>query len=237
MSLFGTYKAGFDVSKGLEPIAFPEATLAMTVQQTRVYGSTTSGGAAFTITLPPVAKARGIAYMIYMVARNGVKDITIEDNEGDAGFSDIILDLADQYYVLMSDGQNWFHVAAFNFANDIVVTYPLTDFLDVGTIYVAAEAVRVISVQYTPHVVGSDGGAVTLTVVKAGATATPVKSTTPLHTADSIDLKGTVHTVQTETLSSTVADLILASGEKIGFDADGTLAAVDGTIQVRLRRL
>ena len=62
MSLFGTYKAGFDVSKGLEPIAFPEATLAMTVQQTRVSGSTTSGGSACTITLPPVAKARGIAY-------------------------------------------------------------------------------------------------------------------------------------------------------------------------------
>ena len=235
MSLFGTYKAGFDVSKGLEPIAFPEATLAMEVQQTRVYGSTTSAGSAFTITLPPVAAAKGQAYMIYMVARNGTKDITIEDNNGDAGFSDLKLDLADQYYVLMSDGQNWFHVAAFKQENDLILIHRVEESLDVGTIFVADGDYRVTSVAFMVDVAG--GGSSTGTAVKAAATATPVKGTTPLHTADSIELDASAHTIQTETLTSTVADLILAAGEKIGYDLDGTLTNLAGIFIIHLRRL
>ncbi len=237
MSLFGTLKALIDTSRSYEEVAYPAATLAMTAQQTRVYGSTTSAGSAFTITLPSVASAKGLVYIIYMVARDGTKDITIEDNSGDAGFADLTLDLADQKVVLLSDGQVWINLEAFNYANDIVITHRISDVVDVGTLFIADGAYRVVDVKYVPDVIGSDGGAVTLTVVKAAATATPVDSTTPLHTADSIDLKATAHTVQDETLSSTVADLILADGDKLGFDADGTLTAVDGLIQVRLRRL
>ena len=234
MSLFGTYKAGFDVSKGLEPISFPEATLAMEVQQTSVYGSTTSAGSAFTITLPPVAAAKGQAYMIYMVARDGVKNITIEDNAGDAAFGDIILDLADQYYVLLSDGRNWVHVAAFKQENDLVIIHRVEAALDVGTIFVADGDYRVTSVAFMVDVAGSSG---TGTAVKAAATATPVKSTTPLHTADSIELDASAHTIQTETLTATVADLILAAGEKIGYDLDGTITSLDGIFIIHLRRL
>lgn len=237
MSLFGTLKALIDTSRSYEEIAYPTATLAMNAQQTRVYGSTTSAGSAFTITLPSVASAKGQVYIIYMVARNGTKDITIEDNSGDAGFADLTLDLADQKVVLLSDGQNWINLEAFNYANDVVITHRISDLVAVGTIFVTDGDYQVTSVEYTPDVAGTDGSAVTLTVVKAAATATPVSSTTPLHTADSIDLKATIHTVQSETLTATVADLILASGEKIGFDQNGTLTAVDGVIQVRLRRL
>ena len=121
--------------------------------------------------------------------------------------------------------------------NELIVTHRISDVLAVGTIFVADRDYRVTKIQYTPDVVGSDSSAVTCTVVKVAATATPVDSTTPMMTADAIDLKGAAHTVQNITLSTTKADLKIASGEKIGFDSDGTLTAVDGIIQVYLKRI
>ena len=121
--------------------------------------------------------------------------------------------------------------------NELIIAHRISDVLAVGTIFVADEDYRVTKILYTPDVVGSNGSAVTCTVVKAAATATPVDSTTPMMTADAIDLKGTAHTVQNITLTTTKADLKLASGDKIGFDSDGTLTAVDGIIQVYLKRI
>ena len=112
MYLFGSWRASIAIGKGLEPTVYPEAAFSMTVQQTRVYGSTTSAGGAFTITLPSVAGARGQAYIIYMVARNSTDDITLEDNSNDAGFSNITLNAADEYSLVLSDGRKWFEIAS-----------------------------------------------------------------------------------------------------------------------------
>lgn len=119
--------------------------------------------------------------------------------------------------------------------NELIVTHRVSDVLDVGTIFIADRDYRVTKILYTPDVVGSDGSAVTGTVVKVAATATPVDSTTPMMTADAINLKATVHTVQDITLSTTRADLKIANGDKIGFDLDGTLTAVDGLLQIYLK--
>lgn len=121
--------------------------------------------------------------------------------------------------------------------NELIVSHRISDVLDVGTIFVADDNFRVTKILYTPDVVGSSGSAVTCTVVKVAATDTPVDSTTPMMTADAINLKGTAHTVQDITLTTTKVDLVLSDGEKIGFDSDGTITAVDGTIQVFLKRL
>ena len=101
-----------------------------------------------------------------------------------------------------------------------------------ANLFVAPYAVQVTNIYYTPNVVGSDGSAVTATLVKATAAVIPAKGTTPLHTASAINLKGTVHTVQTITLSTTTADLKLAAGERIGYDTTGTLTAAEGTFTI-----
>ena len=53
-----------------------------------------------------------------------------------------------------------------------------------------------------------------------------------MHTASAINLKGTIHTVQTITLSTTTADLVVKAGEKIGYDTTGTLADAEGTFTI-----
>lgn len=110
MSLFGTLKALINTQRSYEEVAYPTDTLAMSVQQTRVYGTTVPVLLAFVITLPSVAEAKGQVYIIRMVAREGTEDITVEDNNGDAGFADIVLDAADEFTLLLSDGKNWYEL-------------------------------------------------------------------------------------------------------------------------------
>lgn len=83
------------------------ATKALVVGEQVIRGSTLSGGVAFTITLPSVVEAAGQLYSITMVARDSTKNITIEDLAGDAGLTDVVLDLADEHVILLSDGYTW----------------------------------------------------------------------------------------------------------------------------------
>jgi hypothetical protein len=81
------------------------------------------------------------------------------------------------------------------------------------------------------------GGALTGTVVKAIGTATPVKTTTPMHTADEANFNATAHTVQPMTLTATVADLKLAPGDRIGLDLSAALTTGRANITIRMKRL
>jgi len=101
--------------------------------------------------------------------------------------------------------------------------------------YVASVPVRVVSLKYTPDIV--QGGALTATIVKATGTATPASATTPMHTAGAIDLNATAHTVQPLTLSSTVADLALVAGERIGFVESGAMTVGSGTVTISVERI
>lgn len=70
---------------------------------------TTSG--AVTVTLPPVADARGKDYYIKDVGvYAGSNNITIEDNNDDAGLTDITIATNSGYAVMLSDGRNWFTI-------------------------------------------------------------------------------------------------------------------------------
>jgi hypothetical protein len=123
----------------------------------------------------------------------------------------------------------------------IVPISVVVDFAQVAvseaTIFVAPFPVQVTNIYYTPNVIGSDSGAVTATIVKATAAVIPAKGTTPMHVASAIDLKGTVHTVQTITLSTTTADLKLVAGERIGYDTTGTLTAAEGTFTIMCKTI
>lgn len=96
--------------------------------------------------------------------------------------------------------------------------------------WVAPIACRVVSIVNRPFVVGSDGGAVTA-VVKKAASGTAIGSGTLLM-ADTFDLKATINTNVTGTLTATVADLDIAAGTALGIDYTGTLTAARGTLTV-----
>jgi len=64
-----------------------------------------------TVTLPPVSECIGGMYHIYV--RDYVDaNIVIEDFKGDAGLSNITLDVDDQYVLLYSTGEIWIQTSA-----------------------------------------------------------------------------------------------------------------------------
>lgn len=81
---------------------------------------------------------------------------------------------------------------------------------------VALRPFVVVGISVVPSTL--QGGALTATVVKATGTSAPAKGTTPLHTADSINLNTGAYTVQAVTLTSTAADLVFATGDRLGID-------------------
>ena len=81
------------------------------------------------------------------------------------------------------------------------------------------------------------GGALTGTIVKAVSTATPVKTTTPMHAADALDFNATAYTVQVPALTATGADLQLAAGDRIGIDFSGALTAGRATVAITMKRI
>lgn len=72
---------------------------------------TTNAANAITVTLPSVAAAVGLVYVIRLVTDGGV-DCTIQDNNNDAGLTDIVLDTVLDYAVLISDGTYWYELAS-----------------------------------------------------------------------------------------------------------------------------
>jgi hypothetical protein len=98
--------------------------------------------------------------------------------------------------------------------------------------FVAQRAYRVKGIIGRPTVAGTDAGAVTLAVKKAPS-ATAISGGTALHSS-TMNLKGTIHTNQTLTLSTTSSDLSIASGDAIGIDVTGTMTAAVGAVTVPL---
>jgi hypothetical protein len=98
--------------------------------------------------------------------------------------------------------------------------------------FVAQRAYRVLGATGRVEVVGTDGGAVTATLKKA-ASGTDIAAGTALHTG-TYNLKGTVDTNQTLSLSATSTDLDIASGTCIGVDFTGVLTSARGCFTVLL---
>jgi hypothetical protein len=101
----------------------------------------------------------------------------------------------------------------------------------VYNLFTADQAYTVKSIRVTPDV--AQGGTLTATLSKVTGTATPAAATTPLHTGTA-NLNGTAHTVQTLTLTSTTADLGLASGERIGMILSAALSTGSANVSIRL---
>lgn len=88
---------------------------------------------------------------------------------------------------------------------------------------VIKRAITVVSIDIVPSTL--QGGALTATIVKATGTATPANGTTPLHTASAINLNTGAYTNQSITLTTTVADLSFAVGDRLGIDFSAAYTA------------
>lgn len=85
-----------------------EATYTVPARIRSVRAATTAAGSAFTITLGPPEAEPFLTKMIYMTARNGSKDITVSNAQG----GDITLDAADEYTLVVSDGEIWVEIGS-----------------------------------------------------------------------------------------------------------------------------
>lgn len=97
-------------------------------------------------------------------------------------------------------------------------------------LFVAPRALQVTRIDVVPSTL--QGGALTATIVKAVGTDTPVKTTTPMHTADAINLNTGAYTVQNITLTVTTADLQLAAGNRISIDYSAALTAGHAAVTI-----
>ena len=83
-------------------------------------------------------------------------------------------------------------------------------------LFIAPRAMTVTAISVVPSTL--QGSALTATVCKATGTSAPANGTTPMHTANAINLSTGAYTVQNITLTATAADLTLAAGDRIGID-------------------
>ena len=97
----------FNLDEIKQKTVLPEAAKSLSIGEQVVRAKTTAAGVAFTITLPSVVEAAGELYSITMVARDAAKNITVQDLDDDAGLGDVVLDLADEHVILLSNGYTW----------------------------------------------------------------------------------------------------------------------------------
>jgi len=87
----------------------PNADYAMTTRDYVVRPSADPASGAITITLPPVAEARGRFYSIICRDADGTNTVTIEDNNDDSEMwlADIVMNNAGDRLLCYSDGLAW----------------------------------------------------------------------------------------------------------------------------------
>jgi hypothetical protein len=154
----------------------------------------------------------------------------VTSNEGTAGPDEVVDALA----VTTTDGLTVGGVIvpveqALSFAIQPLATITEAD------LFIAPFAMQVTGISVVPSTL--QGGAMTATIVKAVSTATPVKTTTPMHTADAINLNTGAYTVQDMTLTATTADLILAAGNRISYDLSAAATAAHWAVTIKYKRV
>lgn len=96
-----------------------------------------------------------------------------------------------------------------------------------GKFFVAPRACKVTKILEVHTTAGTDGGAVTLSVERLQGTEAPGAGDDLLG-GTKINLKGLAETVQSPTLTTTGAHLVLAAGDRLGLKDTGTLTSLAG---------
>lgn len=100
--------------------------------------------------------------------------------------------------------------------------------------FIAPAPMQILGVQEVHSTLGTAGGAVTGSVEKLTGTQASGAGVTVL--SATADLKGANNTVQSLALSATAANLLLATGDRVGFVLSGTATAVAGLVVAVLAR-
>lgn len=142
----------------------------------------------------------------------------------------------DLHTLMVYNGSAWINAGSTPNADGLTVNgvivpaiqymnFPLKPFATVTEydLAVIKRAITVVSIDCAPSTL--QGGALTATVVKATGTSAPANGTTPLHTANAINLNTGAYTNQSITLTSTVADLTFAAGDRLGIDYSAAYTA------------
>ncbi len=98
---------------------------------------------------------------------------------------------------------------------------------------IAKRAFQVVSIDIVPSTL--QGGALTATIVKATGTSAPANGTTPLHTANAINLNTGAYTVQSIALTATTADLQFAAGDRLGIDFSAAYTAGHAALTIGIQ--
>lgn len=98
--------------------------------------------------------------------------------------------------------------------------------------FIADRDLEVISISEVHSTAGTDVGAVNVQVTKDTSTNAPGAGTDLLtnNSSAGFNLKGTANTVQTGSLTSTIASLRLTSGDRLSVDFAGTLTSLAGVV-------
>ncbi len=102
-------------------------------------------------------------------------------------------------------------------------------------LFVSKEAWKLISVDYTVTVAGTDASAVTLQLTKCTGTQAPSAGTALL--SATIDLKSAANTTVTGSLVTTAVTLQFSAGDRLAVDVTGTTTSVDGVITIGYQKM
>lgn len=92
----------------------PPAVLAITATATLTANQqvvTIANTAAATVTLPPVAAAKGRRYTIHKISADA-EAVTVASADGDVAYSNATLDAENDRVVVFSDGRQWYEIGA-----------------------------------------------------------------------------------------------------------------------------
>jgi len=117
-------------------------------------------------------------------------------------------------------------------SEEFTATFNLASSLADQAFFVAPYACQVTAVSEVHSTAGTDTNPVNVQVVKDTGTTAPGGGTDLLtnNSNAGFNLKGTDNTVQTGTLTGTVASLRLAAGDRLSVDFAGTLTALAGVV-------
>lgn len=128
----------------------------------------------------------------------------------------------------VSNGTNYVPISSFD------VSYKQQPNGEMATeaFYLANRAVQVVAVREIHSTAGTNGSAVTMQLTKETTTGAPGAGTALLtNNSDAgFNLKGTANTVQTGTLTATLASKKLAAGDRLSIKFTGTLTTLAGVV-------
>ena len=134
--------------------------------------------------------------------------------------------------VKVSNGTNWLPVTY----RDVTFTMLANGSLATQTFFIASRDLEVVAVKEVHSVVGSDAGAVSITVTKDTGTNDPGAGNAVLSAV--LSLKATANTTQSGALSATAATLKLAAGNRLAAKFAGVLTAAAGvTVTVTVKEI